>query len=414
MSVRLISFDVRNFRLFRRATLHLHPDVNVLVGLNDTGKSTLLEALYLYGLVQRVGFRAVLERDDFEATGADSTQFRAIWDVNGKQWEHTVELDPADPHERLSGNGHVWFWRPRQHVLEVSGKKFKSSNRLAFRSFGQIKPKQWQLESNVPSAFFVPISVTRKFQVPPGYLFQAPSLAKNSTTTLKRPLRTGYGWAQWLVEIVNRRDGTIERLEAECHKLFPHFQGVRVVAGDTVRRTKYPSVLRIIQDGSTYRITRKRASKKEKKIVEGHEQVVFVKTTDDRAIRATNASAGLLLALAHLALVYANPEGGLVLLEEPENGLNETIMLDMMRVFLSAVRNRRQQLILTTHQAWWLDLVPHDAIRVMTRDDEGGHVHAPKPEEIRRVVEQRNLYPSEVMSLHGPEGLLRLGRVNQS
>jgi len=68
-SVRLSSFDVQNFRLFQKAEFRLHPEVNVLVGLNDTGKSTLLEAMYLYGLVQRLGFRAVLERDDFYATG---------------------------------------------------------------------------------------------------------------------------------------------------------------------------------------------------------------------------------------------------------------------------------------------------------------------------------------------------------
>jgi predicted ATPase len=139
---------------------------------------------------------------------------------------------------------------------------------------------------------------------------------------------------------------------------------------------------------------------------------VGIEMSDHWMIWASSASAGLLLALAHLAHVYASPEGGLLLLEEPENGLNETIMLDMMRALLAAVRSRNQQLILTTHQAWWLDIVPHDAIRITTRDENGGHVQAPAPDEIRRIVEEKNLYPSEVMSLHGPDGLLRLGRAN--
>ncbi len=408
-TVRLCSFEVQNFRLFRKAELRLHPEVNVLVGLNDTGKSTLLEAMYLYGLVQRLGFRAVLERDDFYATGESATRFRCIWDVDGTLWEHELVMDPSGPEERLSSSGETWIWKPRTRILEASGQTFTTSERLAYRSFGQIETKQWQLESDVPTSIFEPTMATKHFRVPPGYLFQSPSLAKTAPTKLKRPTRTGYGWANWLIEIVNRRDGTIERLDAECRKLFPHFRRVRVEAGAETEEWTYPS-LTIKQDGSV--VHKEPQKQKKRKVTRTRDLNVAIETSGNPRIWTSNASAGLLLALAHLAHVYASPEGGLLLLEEPENGLNETIMLDMMRVLLAAVRSRNQQLILTTHQAWWLDIVPHDAIRITTRDEHGGHVQAPAPDEIRRIVEEKNLYPSEVMSLHGPDGLLRLGRAN--
>lgn len=409
-SVKLCSFEVQNFRLFQRADLRLHPEVNVLVGLNDTGKSTLLEAMYLYGLVQRLGFRAVLERDDFYATGESATRFRCIWDVDGTQWEHELVMDPSGPVERLCRQAETWIWRPRKRILEALGQTFKTSQRLAYRSFAQIESKQWQLESEVPASIFGPTGVTKHFKVPPGYLFQSPSLAKTAPTTLERPTRTGYGWANWLVEIVNRRDGTIERVEAECSKLFPHFRRVRVAAGDERKAVKLSGLRAIVKDDGSMVFTER--PKVKKKIIPTRDLEVVFEIAEDSWIWASNASAGLLLALAHLAHVHASPEGGLLLLEEPENGLNETIMLDMMRSLLAAVRSRGQQLILTTHQAWWLDIVPHDAIRITTRDQNGGHVQAPAPDEIRRIVEERNLYPSEVMSMHGPEGLLRLGRAN--
>ena len=38
---------VRNYRLFRELNLDLSPGMNILVGRNDTGKSTLIEAITL-------------------------------------------------------------------------------------------------------------------------------------------------------------------------------------------------------------------------------------------------------------------------------------------------------------------------------------------------------------------------------
>ena len=78
----------------------------------------------------------------------------------------------------------------------------------------------------------------------------------------------------------------------------------------------------------------------------------------------------------------------------------------MMREFLRVVQRRHRQLILTTHNAWWLDLVPAESIRVVTRDDEGAHIHKPDAARLRALREQMDVYPSEIVSAHGPEALL--------
>ena len=124
------------------------------------------------------------------------------------------------------------------------------------------------------------------------------------------------------------------------------------------------------------------------------------------SVPASDVSAGLLLALAHLAFLYASEEGALLLLEEPENGLNAKITFEVIKAFLGVVRERHQQLIFTTHNEWWLDLVSPESIRVLTRDAEGAHVHTPAKEAIRKLLEESELYPSEIMSTYGPEGFL--------
>jgi predicted ATPase len=394
-TIRLEWFEVENFRLFKKTRFELHPDVTVIVGLNDSGKSTLLEAMNFYGQVQRVGFRKVLERDDFEATDEQSTRFRCRWSVDGEPWEHEVVLDPSAPRERLSGRGQTWTWNPRARDLVYQGQTFHGSKSLAYSSLAQLSIKDWQLGSKVPANVFGPTSMTRHFNVPLAHLFQPESLAKLSHVSVQRPNRTGFGWANWLQTIINRRDGTIEDLEATIGNIFPHFRGVRVFVDDGPKSLQKLAVL-----GTRYSTPS-----------DHRELGVTIQLPDGNTASARKISSGLLLALAHLALVNATPKKSLILLEEPENGLNEAIMLDMMRAFLNAVRRRNQQLVMTTHHAWWLDLVPHDSIRVMMRDAQGSHVESPIPGQIQRIVEEKNIYPSEVMSLHGPLGLLRLGRV---
>src|SRR5262249_25371392 len=57
-------------------------------------------------------------------------------------------------------------------------------------------------------------------------------------------------------------------------------------------------------------------------------------------VPASAASSGLLLALSHFALLHASSEDDLLLLEEPENGLNGEVTLEMIRAFLAVVRRR--------------------------------------------------------------------------
>jgi len=212
-------------------------------------------------------------------------------------------------------------------------------------------------------------------------------------------------------------------MEAAVRKLFPFFRRVRV-------EEDRPSIERVISDPRVVDENgRVRLGDTSQYIVVARSTLEWMVSQDSRrevtleiangiearnedasseppAIAAADSSAGLLLALAHFSLVYADEAGRLIELEEPENGLNARITLDMMREFLRVVQRRRRQLILTTHNAWWLDLVPAESIRVVTRDAEGAHIHQPDPARLQSLREQLDVYPSEIVSAHGPEALL--------
>ncbi len=123
-----------------------------------------------------------------------------------------------------------------------------------------------------------------------------------------------------------------------------------------------------------------------------------------RWVPAYAVSSGILLTLAYLTVAMASPEGSLLALEEPENGLNRVVTERMMELFLETVRERGHQLLMTTHNEFWLDLVGPASVRVLTRDEHGTRINA-DPANLQRIIDE-DLYLSEVMALGGPEGLL--------
>jgi predicted ATPase len=384
LRARLRSFEVRNFRVIKHERLIVHPDVTAIVGRNDVGKSTLLKAIELYGWVSEGGFRdLLLENDDIAGSGESATRFTAEWEAAGKIFRHSLEFDTNAPVERLECEGAAWTWHPLKKRLETSSGTFTLSNGDTAMSLADVESKRWRIDAGVPRDLSSPLSVTRAFQTPIAYLFEPSALSRDAPVKTEYVARNGRGWAIWLQEILSRRNEDIGHLEEEIRKLFPHFRSIQVKKQNATRLRGEAMFQVVVTFSPSSEIPELRGT-----------------------VHASSTSSGLLLALAHFALSYATPEGSLLLIEEPENGLNAKITFDMIKAFLRVIRERKQQLIFTTHNEWWLDLVEPESIRVLTRDSAGAHIHAPAKERIRRLLEESDLHPSEIMSTFGPEGLL--------
>ncbi len=425
----MVAFEIHHFKLFQYARLDVHPQTTVLVGLNDVGKSVLFNAIYLYGQIQRAGFRGPLSDEIFGSPSGKPTRFVAEWEIHGERWRHSITLDANAPEERLERGHEYWSWNPKERVLDTHSGKFDVRELRRYTSLSRVESSQWNLDTDVDESIYEPLAVTRSFATPNAYLFEPSSLGLPTPLDFQQPLRNGHGWAIWLQEIVNRRNDDLRDMEAAVSKLFPFFRRVRVQEerlhierkvselgfADDATRTLGRGVPQMSAFSDKFlEALQQQASKREVfvEIASSPKAHAEVASEPDSAkqgllsIAAADISAGLLLALAHFSLVYADEAGRLILLEEPENGLNARITLAMMREFLRLVQRRGKQLILTTHNAWWLDLVAPDSIRVMTRDEEGAHIHRPDPARLQALREEMDVYPSEVVSAHGPEGLL--------
>jgi energy-coupling factor transporter ATP-binding protein EcfA2 len=386
LRARLQSFEIRNFRVIKQERLAVHPRVTAIVGRNDVGKSTLLKAIELYGWARQGAFSGLLTRDDINSTRGRSTQLIAEWEVSGGVWRHSLDCDLNAPEERLEHEGLVWKWRPLQMQLEAPQGTFTLSHGDLGMSLAEIEPKRWRIDAGAPRDACEPLAVTRAFRTPRAYLFEPSALMKSAPISLTDATRNGVGWSFWLQEVITRRDNDITRLEEEVKKLFPFFRSVEIK--------------------KTFSTSRNRVGRQAFLDV-----VVSLASSEGfggrgEPVRAGWVSSGLLLALAHFALIFAPDKGSLILLEEPENGMNARITFDMMKSFLAVIREREHQLIFTTHNEWWLDLVEPESIRVLTRDSDGAHIHDPAKEQMKKLLKDSDVYPSEIMSTLGPEGLL--------
>ncbi|MEZ4300774.1 MAG: AAA family ATPase [Polyangiaceae bacterium] len=428
--VRLRAFELHNYRLFKRARLAVHPRVTVLVGLNDVGKSTLLDAIRLYGLIeQQAGFRGPLSDEDFSGTGELATRLVAEWeDASGLVWHHCLTLDAGAPEERLSAGERFWSWNPKTRHLETERGTFDAKEVSRFSSLALVEPKRWQLDTDVPPEIYEPLSIARSFHTPQAYLFEPSALAKPAPISWTTPSRNGFAWGTWLQDIINRRNDDISVLEGDTRRLFPFFGSVSVKEQRVQIQREEREITSSRSMAPSAVVSKGRASKKNRApIVVARDtgdlldQLSDLQSTREvfidvhgagqgagsmpQRIRAAEASSGLLLALSHFALLHATAEGDLLLLEEPENGLNGEVTLEMIRAFLGVVERRQQQLILTTHHPFWLDLVEPESIRLLTRDASGAHIRE-VAEEVKARPTERHLREASLMGTYGPQGLL--------
>lgn len=83
----LLQLDIEQFRCIERARLELHPQMNLIVGLNASGKTSLLEAIFLLGTGR--SFRT-LQSDLLIRGGAD--RFLTVGKINGPHGPQTLGI----------------------------------------------------------------------------------------------------------------------------------------------------------------------------------------------------------------------------------------------------------------------------------------------------------------------------------
>jgi predicted ATPase len=98
----------------------------------------------------------------------------------------------------------------------------------------------------------------------------------------------------------------------------------------------------------------------------------FIESRLGRPVESWEASDGTLRALATLVALETHPPNGIILVEEPEQGLHPWAIRALLEHMREAVRSRGLQVILTTHSAQVLECIAPEELLVATRNVEMG------------------------------------------
>ncbi len=347
---------VEDFKALRHVEVDLEP-FTVLIGPNDTGKSSFLEAVYAFS----------------ESTRSPLANcFWSSWQNRELVWNRL-----PDKQVRLSG------------VLGESSKDSKGNakpNELTYSLWlGFATNRQCRLMEER-----VGISATGKGEevrhrtnsaettvrsLKDGHTYQEfqdrlsrvvatlspPILARWDVEELATPSRlppnrnypfdpSGYGLATCIAEMKLGAGGQFESLRKDFCEQFPGFKDIVIQRADVQSVERTPFFEKHI--GSR-----------------GEGYALVLVRTDGIEIPAGLASGGTLVTLAFLTLIHLPEPRKLLLIEEPENGLHPGRLKEVITILRRLVAARNDtQVIITTHSPLLLDFVEPNEVRVFLRN----------------------------------------------
>ena len=90
--------------------------------------------------------------------------------------------------------------------------------------------------------------------------------------------------------------------------------------------------------------------------------VILVEKEREQIVETTRLSDGTLRCLAALAAVFTVPEGSLLAIEEPDNGIHPARVAELMAALREVAKNRKVDLLLTTHNVTVLNSLDREAV----------------------------------------------------
>lgn len=387
---------IQNFKCLRDVSLDLGP-LTVLVGPNDSGKTSILDATYLLGATTREPCWRFDPPGPHEAGDAvfyvrnqvhgDRALNRLVWRSDRKlqlAWEVRVSL--ADQKTALYRLQIPVDDMPFVEQLSIDGQQVFEKN----TSYGELPKLSRSVSTQLseqryqdPAARDVAqaISSTSKYRFDPDAL-------RGMAPPAERPVLSPRGdnlvaILDALVTGPNRR--AIDAIEEILHEAVPNLSGVALQT-QTISR-----------QGATHTV----------------KAIEFVLSGDGPkpiTIPASLASDGAMLLLAYLALAYSDTPD-ILLIEEPENGLHPSrlkMVLDLLRkISRGEVGNRKRQVILTTQSPILLNYAEPEEVRIVRRNAEGATEVTPftAAPGVRGMLEEFAI--GELWFLLGEDGLLK-------
>jgi len=367
--------QVKNFKALRDVSLELTP-IHALIGPNDSGKSSILQALF--AIVHSAGYPA-------EAC------FPGLWNgvdlVWGRNPDALVEVSvDVDINDKSSTYSVGWSFIEHERAVQVATEQIDEISLLPKHPLPQTFVYRSESKSPLPfpegmNADLI-YDLRKKLNGVHFYRFEPQYLHLPAASDSRWRMRmhpTGFGLPQCLDDILGEDRSQFDKLEQEFKQVFPEFSGIKLVRQPAYESQPLPHI-------------------EIPKFNQREGKGIFFKLANGNGqLPAAQASDGVLLVLAYLAILYLPSPPSLLLIEEPENGIHPERLKDIVRILKRLVdRQQQTQIVLTTHSPYLLDeFEPHE-VTLCQKDDEG-------------AIQTRRL--SSIPSVNGQIDVFRLGEI---
>jgi len=315
----LPSLSITGFRGFSKLRVDPLTRVNLFVGTNNAGKTSILEAAELLAVGSAVGFlRSPARRGERILTTREER--RSVndieWDVSHLFHGHDLRIGGSF---RVSADPDYWV---QCDVIEQSAREIEDQQR-------QLLPLE--PDEVVPALLFKSHSEERVLRISPFGGISDFLRLRGISSTLEASSRVNF--------LGTEANGPLQLSQLwDAIVLTPEEQGI-VSALQIVE----PTIERIAFAGEPNRSSRS----------------IFLKLTGTRQRLPLGSTGDGLKRLLALALHLFSAQGGYLLVDEIDTGLHYTVMVDMWKLVIETAKRLDIQVLATTHSL--------DCVRALAR-----------------------------------------------
>jgi predicted ATPase len=366
----ITQFKLRNYKCLANISIPLTP-IHVIIGQNDSGKTSLLEAILALSKSTETDLANAFSGDwkgrDLVYEGTERPEIEFVVTAESSEGEndfffiyelkvefprkdrfcHQIEEACSEGGERFPIAERAAGWSTVGYRTHLPAGKDRDLYDLVAEKIGSGYLYRFD-----PKVMAVPAAIdpSRKFQMDPD----------------------GFGLATLLDDILGYDPEHFLALRREFCEFFPQFRSVRIETEAASSRQ--------------FHVTGKHT------MGTGTGKAIFLETVHGTTIRAQQASDGAILFLGFLALIYSPQPPKLLLIEEPEKGvypkrLEEVVSL--IRRLQEAPSGRViPQIIMTTHSPYLLSLFKPEEVTFLTRQNGTGPVIARPLRDVPHIQER--------------------------
>ena len=374
---------IENFKALREAEVQLTP-LHLLIGQNDSGKTSVLQAL-----------AAVCRSIDHEAPACflGRWQGRELvhWGIEKPEvqlsvrvseeaeesqsppenWHYTLVAEfPATNREAIWQKAEVSSGKQQLNVIHPGSKS------ITIPAYEKVNPT-WKPDVSREILAFVPRLKEQLSGV--WYLrWNARTLALPVALNPARQFRIegdGFGLATLLDDLLNYDRELFAGLE---QKFLSYFPQVKSIALQQTTGFDGP----VGQVDETPNLSRAPGK-----------QILFRMRNSEQDLPASQAAEGMLYLLGYLALLHLPDPPRVLLIEEPENGIHPHRLVEIVALLRQLVHDHpRTQIVLTSHSPYLVDGFEAHEVTWCHRDQQSGEITLKRLDTLPEVERQLDLF----------------------